>query len=286
MPRNKASARRRATDRRTSATMANSTAVSGLLGRQLASISDTLVRASRRRDAEVQRRAASRSSAAPAVQAPVAPSPTKPSLTSNTEDSAPSNSVVFPGHQKNFTTQKFGRFDRDQPQADRIMGWIRSIPATVYGHTNVFIDDTTPRPSLRSGYESNGDDDSDVKKMRAHFAAGPPTDAHEIDPKHKLAQLDRTNFAVGAGESLDPKKLLAELAHLDSPHAAQTEYSNNDVASMLADLNQILFPTLSPSSWRVPVFRGRRYRDGLSISSAQASTVIKHDGPRTILWGK
>jgi hypothetical protein len=221
--------------------MANPAAMTGMLGQQLANISDTLARASRRRDAEVQRRTASKSSAAPAVQAPAAPSPTKPSLTSNTEDSASGNSVVFIGHQKNFNTQVFSRFDLDQPQANRIMGWIRSMPATVHGHTNVLIDDTTSCPSLRGGYRSDDDDDDDedVRKMRTHFAeTDPPIDAHETDPKHILAQLDRTNSVINAGENLDPKKLQAELAQLDSLRAVRTEARDNDVASMVADLNR------------------------------------------------
>jgi hypothetical protein len=219
--------------------MAAPAAMTGMLGQQLANISDTLARASRRRDAEVQRRAASKSSAAPAVQAPAALSPTKPSRTSNTEDSTSANSVVFIGHRKKFNTQVFSRFDLDLPQADGIMGWIRSIPATVYGHTNVLIDDTTSCPSLRGGYRSDDDDDEDVRKMRAHFAkTDPPIDAHETDAKYMLAHLGRTNFVVSAGENLDPKKLQAELAQIDSLRAARTETRDNDVASMLADLNQ------------------------------------------------
>jgi septal ring factor EnvC (AmiA/AmiB activator) len=58
---------------------ANSTAVKGLLGRQLASITDTLARASMRRDAELQKKAASELQGAPAVQAPFPPSTSDPS---------------------------------------------------------------------------------------------------------------------------------------------------------------------------------------------------------------
>jgi hypothetical protein len=217
---------------------ANPAAMTGLLVRQLASISETLVRASRRRDAEVQRRTASRSSAASAVQAPAAPSPANPSPTSNTEGNVSCNSVVFTGRQKLSKAQGFSQFDLDQPQADRITGWIRSISATVYGYTNVFIDGTTPRPPLHGDFRTD-EDDGDLKKMRAQFAkTNLSTEAHETDTKHRLAQLDRTNPAVGAGEDLDSKKLLAELAQLNSPRAARTEINNNDVAAMFADLNQ------------------------------------------------
>lgn len=45
-----------------------------LQGRQLASITDTLARASMRRDAELQKKTASKLQVAPAVQAPLPPS--------------------------------------------------------------------------------------------------------------------------------------------------------------------------------------------------------------------
>lgn len=50
-------------------TMASSDAMKGLLGRQLASIADTLARASQRRDAELKEKAKPKSSIAPALRA-------------------------------------------------------------------------------------------------------------------------------------------------------------------------------------------------------------------------
>jgi hypothetical protein len=102
--------------------MTNSITMKELLGRQLASITDTLAKASQRRDAEIRRRSGSKSSA---VLAPSVSSATTPRLTSDTEGSAggdPGDSVAFGGLQKSPNIEEFSGFDRDQPQTNRIMG--------------------------------------------------------------------------------------------------------------------------------------------------------------------
>jgi len=97
-----------------------SIAMSGLLGNQLANISDTLAKASQHRDAEMQR-IRPQPPAAPTASAPV---PTDFYLTSN---AAAGSSVIAspsaPLHepQTKPTLQNFGQHDIDQPKAN-IMG--------------------------------------------------------------------------------------------------------------------------------------------------------------------
>jgi hypothetical protein len=84
MRRNRASAGRRAPIGRTAAVVEME---EKLLDRQLSSITNTLLKASQRRDAEVQRRSAPQSPVAPATQDTTSvPPPINPSMTSANED--------------------------------------------------------------------------------------------------------------------------------------------------------------------------------------------------------
>jgi hypothetical protein len=86
-----------------------------LLGRQMASIADTLAKASLRRNVEVKKRSVHLS---PFI-APVA----EPSVTSS---SGLSGVVVFAGRRTkpDANASRFGRFNIEQQGANNIMGWI------------------------------------------------------------------------------------------------------------------------------------------------------------------
>jgi hypothetical protein len=100
---------------------ARSTAMSGLLGQQLANISDTLAKASQRRNAEVQRRSPQ------PLAAPTAPAP-GPTEFYLTSDIVAGSSVIgspsAPSHepQTKPTLQSPGQYDLDLSKANTIMG--------------------------------------------------------------------------------------------------------------------------------------------------------------------
>jgi hypothetical protein len=105
----------------------NMDAMKGLLGKQLASITDTLAKASQRRDAEVKKRTIAKTSIASAAAPtpPPAPLSIRPSLTSENEGTGSSDSsgiVVFRGNHSKPDQQNFTRFDLGLEQANSIMG--------------------------------------------------------------------------------------------------------------------------------------------------------------------
>jgi len=236
----RASARRRTrnTPVMDARTRTNSNAMKGLLGRQLASITDTLARASQRRDAELQQKANLKSPPAPAVQLPAAPSPTNPSLTSDTEGtgSDSGDSVVLGGYQDvpNNNGFEIGKYEVDLPQANDISGRITSMPPEgCEPLTNACAGDTVTRDSLTGGYASNGDD---PKKMLACIEQVEPfaVSYNDTDPQQMLAHRDQLNPADNARDVDDPKNMLAAFPQVES----NKEHDSNDVSSMLADLDR------------------------------------------------
>lgn len=136
MPTIRARTQRRAR-RRTATAMAgqDAEAMRGLLGRQLASISDTLAKASQRRDAEVQKRTVSaKQSSAPAVQSPD-PSCANSSLTSDTEggQSDSIQSDIINGR------QLASNFDLDLLTFRDILGWTTPCPLRRMEHELIML---------------------------------------------------------------------------------------------------------------------------------------------------
>lgn len=91
--------------------------MSGLLGKQLANISDTLAKASQRRNAELQKR----SPQPPVAPTASAPAPTEFYLTSNAVAGSSviaSPSALLHDSQTKPTLQSFGQYDIDPPKAN------------------------------------------------------------------------------------------------------------------------------------------------------------------------
>lgn len=103
----------------------NSSPRKGLLGRQLASISDTLAKASARRDAEVQRRLSPQPQLATTPDLSSRPSSTNSSLTSDAQGTIGSEfgrSVAFAGGHTGFVLQSFGHPNLNLPQTATFLG--------------------------------------------------------------------------------------------------------------------------------------------------------------------
>jgi hypothetical protein len=152
-------------------------ALKGLLGKQLASIADTLVKASQRRDAEVKKKSIAKTSIASvaATLPPPTPPSTRPSLTSENEGTGSSDHgdiLVFRGNYNKSEQQNRAQFDLGLEEANIIMGWIDSMPTKVYEPlTNNLTDDVTPRGSPRGGSDSDDCSDDDDPKAILHASS-------------------------------------------------------------------------------------------------------------------
>lgn len=222
---------------------ANSAAMKGLLGRQLASITDTLARASQRRDAELLRRSASKPPAVPTAPLPQAPSPINPYLTSDTEDnrstSSGGGSIAFGGQQTELVGRKFGQFDFDLLQANSIMGWSHAMPPRVHEpSTNELTDKKSPPGFLHGAYAT---DVEDPAELLAH-----------LDPTHRAARVcadggSTEMFAhFGGSEAVaggpdaeeDPEAMLSSMAQAISPLSTHSEEKGDiDPAQLLAEFD-------------------------------------------------
>ncbi|KAF2034728.1 hypothetical protein EK21DRAFT_107856 [Setomelanomma holmii] len=214
----------------------------GLLGRQLVSITDTLSRASQRRDAEIRRRTALQKSSAPAFQSRLS-SPTNPSLTSDTECGASDSgeSMVFSGRQTTPDLKGFHGFNLDLPQSTNILGWIRSMPPRVHGPlTDCIPGNDSPPTSLHEGYIPDG---NDPKKMLASFDRPTPvTDAlNEADSTQVEAQPHDALSATSAHPSNSPQSVHADLDQTARSTDLPMDRSETDVhpEGMLADFDRV-----------------------------------------------
>jgi hypothetical protein len=185
-----------------------------LLGRQMASIADTLAKASLRRDVEVKKR--STPSIVPAAA---------PSIRSGTGSSSPGGVVVFAGRHTKPDTDAFGfgRFDLEQEGANNVMGWIWFSARVQETLTDCETDRTVGRVTPRD----DGGDGNSAGNARTHSdntadamhldRADPVADSYEMnDLKATLAELEHARQTNGAhaediDNNFDPKRMLAEL---------------------------------------------------------------------------
>ncbi|KAH7077097.1 hypothetical protein FB567DRAFT_534532 [Paraphoma chrysanthemicola] len=244
-------------------------AMRGLLGRQLASISDTLAKASQRRDAEIQKRTVSaKQSSAPAVQSPD-PSRTDPSLTSDTEggqsdsvESVNSRSRQAVSTYFNFVNNSDtdlltfrdslgdaapsplrkeslsrednkhmrARFNHPSTMANAYDDRSSRLTAAEYAHDLLSANSKGPPSSMSMS----------VDMARSEFVGASfslPNDI-DIDPKKALAEFD---WALSAGETtvrndadeVDPKRLLAMFP---GKLAGADEITEDDSKQMLAEI--------------------------------------------------
>jgi hypothetical protein len=205
-----------------------------LLGRQMASIADTLAKASLRRDVEVKKR--STPSIAPAAA---------PSIMSGTGSSGPGGVVAFAGrHSKPHTDALgFGRIDLEQEGANNVMGWIWSTARVQEPLTDCETDRTASRETPRD----DGGDSDGARNICRHSEnnadarhpdrADPVADSYEMnDRKATLAELEHARRTNGAhaekiGNDFDPKCMLAEL----DKNSIRGEDANTDPQEPLRD---------------------------------------------------
>ncbi|KAF2832152.1 hypothetical protein CC86DRAFT_462519 [Ophiobolus disseminans] len=239
-------------------TRVNSDTMKGLLGRQLASITDTLARASQRRDTELRQKAYFKSPPAPAAQVP---SPTNPSLTSDTEGtgSDSGDSVGFASLQKGRDSEDFSFEDFD---------------------ASILKGDNVTRSSLPEGYTF---DDEDPKTLFESFDRDEPSTSIKDDtsPQQRLVQLSRPEFADRAHDMDDPKTMLAELRKM----SFDDEPNSIDVGIVLADMEKISFMDGSTTDgWDIdPKLLLAQFEHGNSAANEVNTHVDGDDDPKRML---
>jgi hypothetical protein len=241
----------------------------GLFGKQLASITNTLAKASQRRDAELQRRMSPKPPVAPATHIPSAASPTDLSLTSDTEESTSSvsggDSVVFGGRRTKPNMQTFERYDLDLPQANTIIGWIYVMPKVHEPLTNELTDEKTPRGFMRGGYAT---DDEDLTNMLAHLAtidSAAPND--NVDAKEMFARFGASEPTVSAGTAEEDLKTELSQMSQATPHlnSRSEDVDNINPAQVLAEFGSV-------SCWGQSTVRGESSED---INPEQLLTALE-----------
>ncbi|KAH4005146.1 hypothetical protein HBI13_024800 [Parastagonospora nodorum] len=184
--------------------------MSGLLGKQLANISDTLAKASQRRNAEVQRRSP-QPPAAPTASAPV---PTEFYLTSDiVAGSSAIGSPSVPSHkpQTKPTLQSPGQYDLDLSKANTIMG------------------EETAQASLRGGYIS--DEDDSAKVLASFETKGAAANAHREEIS---AQASKSEFSTTTMQG-DLKAEMLQMWHTAPPSGTEGETEDDiDPVRLLA----------------------------------------------------
>jgi hypothetical protein len=219
-----------------------------LLGRQLASITDTLAKASQRRDAEVKKRSTNPSVASTTHTPHSPPSSINLSLISHNEgtgSSDPGGIVVFRDNHTEPTKLAFERFDLNQKQANDIMGWIDSMPTKVQEPlTDNVTDDTAPRVFLRVGDgSSNSSDYEDPKEMLARLETKLTDGTYDKNNMTApTSPLDRVDPITSSEEADDAKMMLAEMAPISRTNGVQDEEisDDSDPRRMLADFDSTL----------------------------------------------
>jgi hypothetical protein len=223
----RASAQRRA---RNSAAMdgrarASSIALKGLLDRQLSSISDTLAKASKRRDEELQQRSATKAKDAQIVQSPT---PTNPSLKSDTEGtrSESGDSVNKGPSAEEFA---FGGSRVEDPRGRNDVSIQPPVTEVHKTSADTLPGDIPTRGSLSGNYAS---DDEGPKTLLARFEQGEPSTTTTTETElHRILGLDE--IGLEDNKTLDDmmQKMLAEMSQGNG-------YDGDDVSSMLANADE------------------------------------------------
>lgn len=222
----------------------NSLAMRGLLGRQIASITDTLAKASQRRETELQQRAAQNPPIAHVPQLYPAPSPQSgPSMTSDTGSSGGSDSgisgVLFLGGQES-TGQP--------PPSERAF--------EVFANTSSRLNFSYPQ-AIR-GYGEDLDSNDDPRRMLAEMDRR-KTDARQetfhpsVDHTERPVDIEKRSFLAKETIDGDESELATMLAELRKgvswPGNGTVQHTgNDDPKRMLADLEEGRI-----SSWERPV---------------------------------
>jgi hypothetical protein len=219
-----------------------------LLGRQMASIADTLAKASQRRDREVKKRSVNSS---PSIAPSVPPVP--PSVTSGTGSSAPGGVVVFSGrHAKpDRKAFAFGRFDLEQKGANDVMGWILSTSKVQEPLTDWCTDPTTAPRENPWGDDGDGDDaanngslhgsdDGDLQEMLTHLKQIDPTVGKHNEQKEDAIHSNGIDPIPYSHETDDSKAALAEPEYNPWTNGVQAEDTSDDfdLKRMLAEFDK------------------------------------------------
>ncbi|KAL5121835.1 hypothetical protein ACEQ8H_000050 [Pleosporales sp. CAS-2024a] len=277
--------------------------MTGLLGKQLASITEILAKASQRRDEEVSRKAASKSSFASSTQVPRGPSRTPAAASSSVDQSVSGTSsrdiVVFQRKQPKPQMQNFLPYDTDLPRAASIQGWISNVPR----HeplTNGFPDE----PSQASPQETEHPPhilvhteptvsalarEIDAENMFTHFGVGEPVAGikttpmcMEAVPKKLGNGFSRERSTFGSSD-VDPEQILAALERsLGSPDGTY-------VTDWEARAEELLETMRTPSSQSLETLQvfptNENDQDPRSMLAhiEQQSWTVKDEGPNRTL---
>lgn len=201
---------------------ASSKSMKGLLGKQLADISDTLAKASARRDAEVKRRLTPQPKLSLAPNSSLRPPSTNSSLNSDAEatiGSESGRSVSFAGDYTQSAPRDLGQPDLNLPQTTTSMGSSHNKASVMIEQwTNEVTDEIIPMPSLRGGCVSNEDDPKVMltqpeKSNITGNALNEDDDDDDDDIESMLLQLERltaTHIHAGTGHSGDTTSQMSE----------------------------------------------------------------------------
>jgi hypothetical protein len=197
-----------------------------LLGRQMASIADTLAKASQRRDREVKKRSVNSS---PSIAPSVPPVP--PSVTSGTGSSAPGGVVLFSGWI--LSTSKV-----QEPLTDWCTDPTTAPRENPWGDDGDG-DDGDGDDAANNG-SLNGSDDGDLQEMLTHLKQIDPTIGTHNEQKEDAIHSNGIDPIPDSHETDDSKAALAEPEYTPWTNGVQAEDTSDDfdLKRMLAEFDK------------------------------------------------
>jgi hypothetical protein len=242
----------------------NSFAIKGLLSRQMASITDTLAKASQRRETEVRQRQTQKPPIVHPPHTSPVPSPRfDPFMTSDTDSSGDSDSgisgIMFQGNQEN----------TPQPPS-------RRVASDKVDDTKSLLDESDPRTTP---YCSEENDLDDPRRMlgdmnRTTSDVRQDTLSTEADSRKLLADLQEQIPITGETTISDEHELTAMLAELRGkvlcPGSGSVKaLSDDDPKRMLAELEEI-----RPSTWERVAIHGNDDDPKRMLANLEHMTIL------------